>query len=69
MHCLLRSYSIVLAHFINFKWKYCFIQINTFLTCFNTSNISPCEFYIVIVGNAFVPIQVWNKYFPVNYFW
>ena len=29
------------------------------------SNISSCEFFIVIVGSVFDPTQVWNKYFPV----
>ena len=30
------------------------------------SNISSCVFFIVIAGNFFDPVQVWNKYFPVN---
>ena len=38
------------------------------LTCLNKSNISSCEFFIIIAGNAFDPIQVWNKNFLVNYF-
>ena len=40
-----------------------------FLTCLNISSISSSEFFIVVPGNAFDPIQVWNKYFPINYFW
>ena len=40
-----------------------------FLTCLNISNISSSEFFIVVPGNGFDPIQVWNKYFPINYFW
>ena len=33
------------------------------------SNISSCEFFIIIAGDFFDPIQVWNKNFPVSYFW
>ena len=41
-----------------------------FLTCLNLSNISSAfKFFIAIAGSVFDPTQVWNKYFPVNYFW
>ena len=33
------------------------------------SNISSCEFFIILAGNVFDLIQVWNKNFSVNYFW
>ena len=29
------------------------------------SNISSCEFFIIIAGICFGPIKVWNKTFPV----
>ena len=53
---------------------YCQVEIlfdsyQYFLTCLNISNISSYEFFIIIAGNVFDPIQVWNKDFPVNYFW
>ena len=45
-----------------------FYSYQYFLTCLNISNISSYEFFIIIAGNVFDPIQVWNKNFPVNYF-
>ena len=32
-------------------------------------NISCYEFFIIIAGSAFDQTQVWNRDFPVNYFW
>ena len=46
-----------------------FYSYQYFLTSLNMSNISPCDFFIIIQGNVFNPIQVWNKNFPVDYFW
>ena len=46
-----------------------FYSYQYFLTCLNMSNISSCEFFIIIAGNVFDPIQAWNKNFSVNYFW
>ena len=46
-----------------------FYSYQYFLTSLNMSNISPSDFFIIIQGNVFNPIQVWNKNFPVDYFW
>ena len=60
---------IYVGAFYEFQVGMMFYLYQYFLTCLSNSNDSSCEFFIVIAGSVFDPTQVWNKYFPVNYFW
>ena len=60
---------IYVGAFYEFQVGMMFYLYQFFLTCLSKSNNSSCEFFIVIAGSVFDPTQVWNKYFPVNYFW